>query len=76
MGVAERVERGSGRGAYCFVGGVGQRADEGVGGYYRWDGDIDYKSWGCIKIMPTDIEDLFTRLDRAGWPKNLTLHVS
>ncbi|MCX4871063.1 MULTISPECIES: peptidoglycan-binding protein [unclassified Streptomyces] len=44
--------------------------------YYRWDGDIDYKSWGCIKIMPTDIEDLFTRLDRAGWPKNLTLHVS
>ncbi|MFI5774992.1 peptidoglycan-binding protein [Streptomyces sp. NPDC051658] len=44
--------------------------------YYRWDGDIDYKSWGCIKITPTDIKDLLTRLDRAGWPKNLTLHVS
>ncbi|MFK4213785.1 peptidoglycan-binding protein [Streptomyces sp. NPDC030920] len=44
--------------------------------YYRWDGDIDYKSWGCIKITPTDIKDLFSRLDRAGWPKNLTLHVS
>ncbi|MEU2135236.1 hypothetical protein [Streptomyces sp. NPDC018352] len=44
--------------------------------YYRWDGDIDYKSWGCIKITPTDIKDLFTRLDQAGWPKNLTLQVS
>ncbi|MFD4861636.1 L,D-transpeptidase family protein [Streptomyces atratus] len=44
--------------------------------YYRWDGDIDYQSWGCIKITPTDIKDLFTRLDRAGWPKNLALQVS
>ncbi|MCX5115389.1 peptidoglycan-binding protein [Streptomyces sp. NBC_00378] len=44
--------------------------------YYRWDGDIDYQSWGCIKITPADIKDLFTRLDRAGWPKNLTLQVS
>ncbi|MGW2183449.1 L,D-transpeptidase family protein [Streptomyces sp. NPDC001732] len=43
--------------------------------YYRWDGDIDYKSWGCIKIKPTDIKDLFNRLDRAGWPTNLTLQV-
>ncbi|MER5619148.1 hypothetical protein [Streptomyces sp. NPDC002215] len=30
----------------------------------------------CIKITPTDIKDLFTRLDRAGWPKNLALQVS
>ncbi|MER5631536.1 L,D-transpeptidase family protein [Streptomyces nitrosporeus] len=43
--------------------------------YYRWDGDIDYKSWGCIKIKPTDIKDLFSRLNRAGWPPNLALQV-
>ncbi|GGV97884.1 hypothetical protein GCM10015535_69830 [Streptomyces gelaticus] len=44
--------------------------------YYRWDGDIDYKSWGYIKITPADLKDLFYRLDRADWPKNLTLQVS
>ncbi|MCX4870312.1 hypothetical protein OIC43_43740 (plasmid) [Streptomyces sp. NBC_00825] len=43
--------------------------------YYWWDGDIDYQSWGCIKITPTDIKNLFFRLDRAGWPKNLALQV-
>ncbi|MCX5166307.1 peptidoglycan-binding protein [Streptomyces sp. NBC_00264] len=49
---------------------------EGKDNIYRWDGNVDYESWGCIKITPTDIKDLFTRLDQAGWPKNLTLQVS
>ncbi|MFD9302902.1 L,D-transpeptidase [Streptomyces sp. NPDC060048] len=42
----------------------------------RWDGDRDYKSWGCIKLKPADIKDLFSRLNQARWPKNLTLQVS
>ncbi|WP_404870724.1 peptidoglycan-binding protein [Kitasatospora griseola] len=43
---------------------------------WRWNGDMDYQSLGCIKLTPTDIKDLFSRLDRAGWPRNLTLHVN
>ncbi|MFI8504863.1 peptidoglycan-binding protein [Streptomyces sp. NPDC085524] len=43
---------------------------------WRWNGDMDYKSWGCIKLAPTDIKDLFAHLDRAHWPTNLTLHVN
>ncbi|MEU6625169.1 hypothetical protein ABZ926_31075 [Streptomyces litmocidini] len=35
----------------------------------------DYKSLGCIKLTPTDIKDLFKRLDQARWPKNLILYV-
>ncbi|MFD5425458.1 L,D-transpeptidase family protein [Streptomyces sp. NPDC127084] len=31
----------------------------------------DYYSNGCIKLNPTDIKDLFGRLDRVGWPKKL-----
>nr|WSX47784.1 L,D-transpeptidase [Streptomyces sp. NBC_00974] len=42
----------------------------------RWDGDGDYKSLGCIKLKPADIKDLFSRLNQAHWPKNLTLQVS
>ncbi|MFF4145965.1 L,D-transpeptidase, partial [Streptomyces sp. NPDC001698] len=47
----------------------------GVDNYYRWDGDFDYESWGCIKLAPKDIKDLFKRLNQAYWPKNLTLQV-
>ncbi|MFI1869978.1 peptidoglycan-binding protein [Streptomyces jumonjinensis] len=43
--------------------------------YYLWNGDGDYESYGCIKLTPTDIKDLFSRLGQAGWPKNLTLQV-
>ncbi|MBT2451473.1 L,D-transpeptidase [Streptomyces sp. ISL-43] len=42
----------------------------------RWDGDRDYKSLGCIKLRPADIKDLFSRLNQAHWPKNLTLRVN
>ncbi|MFJ1757406.1 peptidoglycan-binding protein [Kitasatospora sp. NPDC088134] len=41
---------------------------------WRWDGDTDYKSAGCIKLSPEHIKDLFNRLDQAKWPA-LTLHV-
>ncbi|MCX4987031.1 peptidoglycan-binding protein [Streptomyces sp. NBC_00572] len=41
----------------------------------RWEGPNDYRSLGCIKLTPTDIKDLFKRLDQARWPKNLTLYV-
>jgi lipoprotein-anchoring transpeptidase ErfK/SrfK len=37
----------------------------------RWDGVGDYKSNGCVKLRPEDIKDLFTRLDRLGWPTHL-----
>ncbi|MGW2089027.1 L,D-transpeptidase family protein [Streptomyces sp. NPDC001880] len=43
--------------------------------FWRWDADFDYKSNGCIKLTPTDLKDLFSRLDKAGWPSNLTLQV-
>ncbi|MFE6778628.1 L,D-transpeptidase [Streptomyces sp. NPDC057702] len=26
---------------------------------WRWDGDSDYKSNGCVKLRPADIKDLF-----------------
>ncbi|MFD6226033.1 L,D-transpeptidase [Streptomyces sp. NPDC060232] len=39
----------------------------------RWDGDSDYKSYGCIKLRPDHIKDLFSRL-KNDWP-NLTLRV-
>ncbi|MFF7369860.1 peptidoglycan-binding protein [Streptomyces tricolor] len=41
--------------------------------YYRWNGAIDYTSWGCIKLAPGDIKDLFKRLNQAHWTRNLTL---
>ncbi|MGW1408323.1 L,D-transpeptidase family protein [Streptomyces sp. NPDC002403] len=39
----------------------------------RWtnSGPNDYYSNGCIKLNPTDIKDLFKRLDHVGWPKKL-----
>ncbi|MFD7630328.1 L,D-transpeptidase family protein [Streptomyces sp. NPDC059851] len=42
----------------------------------KWDGDGDYKSLGCIKLRPEHIKDLFSRLEKAHWPKDLTLRVS
>ncbi|MGC5236278.1 L,D-transpeptidase family protein [Streptomyces albogriseolus] len=44
--------------------------------WWRWDNDGDYSSNGCIKLAPNDLKELFTHLNRASWPKNLTLHVS
>jgi hypothetical protein len=44
--------------------------------FWRWDADFDYQSNGCIKLTPTDLKELFSHLDKAGWPKNLTLQVS
>lgn len=40
----------------------------------RWDGDSDYRSYGCVKLRPDHIKDLFSRL-KNHWP-NLTLRVS
>ncbi|MEU9094462.1 hypothetical protein [Streptomyces sp. NPDC048428] len=39
----------------------------------RWTNSSpnDYYSNGCIKLNPTNIRDLFKRLDRIGWPKKL-----
>ncbi|MFJ7199949.1 MULTISPECIES: L,D-transpeptidase family protein [unclassified Streptomyces] len=39
----------------------------------RWtdSGPNDYYSNGCIKLNPTNIKDLFKRLDHVGWPKKL-----
>ncbi|ADI11183.1 hypothetical protein SBI_08065 [Streptomyces bingchenggensis BCW-1] len=34
-------------------------------------GPNDYYSNGCIKLNPTNIYNLFSRLDRIGWPKKL-----
>ncbi|MFK0258516.1 L,D-transpeptidase family protein [Streptomyces sp. NPDC090445] len=42
----------------------------------RWNGDADYTSPGSIKLRPEHIKDLFSRLEKAHWPKNLTLHVN
>ncbi|MFF0629530.1 hypothetical protein [Streptomyces sp. NPDC004296] len=40
---------------------------------YRWDGDSDYKSNGCIKLKPSDIRAL--RNLRANYPKPTKLYV-
>ncbi|WP_028964841.1 L,D-transpeptidase family protein [Streptomyces thermolilacinus] len=37
----------------------------------RWNGPGDYRSNGCVKLKPADIRDLFSRLDRIGWPTHL-----
>ncbi|MBQ0825710.1 hypothetical protein [Streptomyces tagetis] len=42
-------------------------------GASRWRGN--YKSEGCVKLSPTDIKNLFGHLNKAHWPKNLTLQV-
>ncbi|MEU2789399.1 L,D-transpeptidase [Streptomyces sp. NPDC007100] len=38
---------------------------------YRWDGDSDYRSLGCVKLAPADIKDLFAEAERQGWPTTL-----
>ncbi|MFH9423701.1 L,D-transpeptidase family protein [Streptomyces sp. NPDC017529] len=38
---------------------------------YRWDGDSDYRSLGCVKLAPEDIKDLFAAAQRYGWPASL-----
>lgn len=40
---------------------------------YRWDGDSDYKSNGCIKLKPADIRQL--RNIQASYPKPNKLYV-
>ncbi|GAB7180197.1 hypothetical protein ATKI12_0028 [Kitasatospora sp. Ki12] len=37
----------------------------------RWDGDQDYRSFGCIKLHPDHIKALFAKLDARGWPTTL-----
>ncbi|MFF9483352.1 L,D-transpeptidase [Streptomyces sp. NPDC014676] len=44
---------------------------EGTSEARRWDGPDDYASNGCVKLDPTDIEELFRLLDRIGWPTHL-----
>ncbi|WP_268257067.1 L,D-transpeptidase family protein [Streptomyces capitiformicae] len=41
---------------------------------YRWDGNSDYKSNGCIKLRPSDIREL--KSYRADFPKPTRLFVS
>ncbi|MFF6828653.1 hypothetical protein OG739_36870 [Streptomyces longwoodensis] len=41
---------------------------------YRWDGNGDYKSNGCIKLKPSDIREL--KGYRSGYPKPTRLFVS
>ncbi|MFD7661703.1 hypothetical protein [Streptomyces sp. NPDC059788] len=38
---------------------------------YRWDGDVDYRSLGCVKLAPADIKHLFAAAQRYGWPTSL-----
>ncbi|MGW8975046.1 hypothetical protein [Streptomyces platensis] len=38
---------------------------------YRWEGSDDYRSLGCIKLKPADIDHLFTKAGQAGWPTKL-----
>ncbi|MEU4203489.1 L,D-transpeptidase family protein [Streptomyces sp. NPDC039022] len=38
---------------------------------YRWDGDGDYRSLGCVKLAPADIKNLFAAAERYGWPTSL-----
>ncbi|WP_405839036.1 hypothetical protein OG528_15225 [Streptomyces platensis] len=38
---------------------------------YRWDGSDDYRSLGCIKLKPADIDNLFSKAGRYGWPDEL-----
>ncbi|GLF98101.1 hypothetical protein [Streptomyces yaizuensis] len=41
----------------------------------RWDGDGDYKSWGCVKLHPEHIKKMFRLFDRKGfgWPTHLSV---
>ncbi|OKH97751.1 hypothetical protein A6A06_31745 [Streptomyces sp. CB02923] len=38
---------------------------------YRWDGDVDYRSLGCVKLAPADIKHLFAEAQQHGWPTSL-----
>ncbi|MFH8403581.1 L,D-transpeptidase family protein [Streptomyces sp. NPDC018019] len=38
---------------------------------YRWDGDGDYRSRGCVKLAPADLKHLFAAAQRYGWPTML-----
>ncbi|WP_394429357.1 L,D-transpeptidase family protein [Streptomyces sp. SGAir0957] len=40
---------------------------------WRWDGNSDYKSAGCIKLKPSDIKDLYKRGKALGFPKKLVV---
>ncbi|MEU5209504.1 hypothetical protein [Streptomyces sp. NPDC020742] len=46
-------------------------AQPGKDNPYRWDSSDDYRSLGCIKLSPADINDLFTKAERDGWPTKL-----
>ncbi|KOU09193.1 hypothetical protein ADK86_01750 [Streptomyces sp. NRRL F-5755] len=38
---------------------------------FRWDGDSDYHSLGCVKLAPADVKHLFAAAERYGWPATL-----
>ncbi|WP_254712213.1 L,D-transpeptidase [Streptomyces sp. TRM64462] len=48
-----------------------QGPKKGADSPWRWDGDRDYKSLGCIKLKPADIKNLFSTAGSKGWPKTL-----
>ncbi|MFC5250181.1 hypothetical protein [Streptomyces nigrescens] len=51
----------------------GSQADSqpGKDNPYRWDGDDDYRSLGCIKLSPAHITNLFAKAEQYGWPTEL-----
>ncbi|MFE7545200.1 hypothetical protein [Streptomyces platensis] len=50
---------------------AGLAAERHLPGAGRWDGSGDYRSLGCIKLKPADIDHLFTKAGQAGWPTKL-----
>ncbi|WP_411078808.1 L,D-transpeptidase family protein [Streptomyces sp. cmx-18-6] len=47
-----------------------QGRKDGKDSPYRWEGNHDYKSEGCIKLKPAHIKSLFTKVSKS-WPKTL-----
>ncbi|MFI1828170.1 L,D-transpeptidase [Streptomyces sp. NPDC020412] len=52
---------------------MNQNGSQGSSESRRWDGAGDYKSNGCVKLHPDDIQKMFRLLDRKeiGWPTHL-----
>ncbi|MBT2409598.1 L,D-transpeptidase [Streptomyces sp. ISL-12] len=48
-----------------------QGSKQGADSPWRWDGNRDYKSNGCIKMRPSDIKSMFSKAGAKKWPRKV-----
>lgn len=73
----KRCHNGTKRDALFIHSEMKSNGSQGTAETKKWttNNPNDYTSWGCIKLNPSNIKDLFNKMDSVGWKKLTKLKV-